>query len=754
MATKKHMNYDSDEAMTLRGSKIPKAIMASEGTRFDSAEDASVFFARELDHVKAQSYDVEYPELTALHLFPQSSEADPGAETITYYTYDKTGLAKIIDNYSTDLPRADVTGKPSFAKIKSIGDSYGYSAQEMRASRLAGKSLDARKGESARYQIDALTNKIAWCGDEESGLMGVLSDGQNIPLYTIGANASGKTKWAEKSADEILADVNGMAKQVAKITKNVERPDTLCVPADVFMDISTRRIPDTSTTVLAFIQEHAPYIKNVVSTAELDADSPETNPYSDISEVEDAGFVTSGADADPVGLAASVAFAQSPRPTAVYIAIQQLSEGAVVAGQTIKDTNAAVVQYAGKKEGLTGCAISFKESSRKLSMVLDGPITGVKNTGLFDMLAALIADGYTATIEDTVITDGASFKACPVWNSLKKLDKGGEEQFTVAVNKTGGTAVLYTVAVSYPDPDAPATQAAEDNEPANTPDSELETPATTIALALATSGWYVLCTAGVDPAKYEEIAAYMETQEKLFCYTELDCFPTPGTVREDDEDLVQPSVGNVYFRTLGVYGRETTDQADEDIPPANRYINVAFVAKWLNYESGSETTAFKQLASVYPSKLTSTEMKALADKSLNYFITVGSKNLSMNGKVIGNEWADIIRFRDWLKNDMQLRVVNLFVTRPKVPYTDAGISLVQNQMIASLKSGQDAGGIAESEFDEDGTEIPGYVTSVPLAASLSASEKASRKLTKCKFKARLAGAIHFAELKGSLTYEL
>ena len=280
MAKIKHLHYDSAEMRTLKQSSIPAAIMASEGTHFDSAEDASVFFARELDHVKAQSYDVEYPELTALHLLPQTSEADPGAETITYYTYDKTGLAKIIDNYSTDLPRADVTGKPSFAKIKSIGDSYGYSAQEMRASRLAGKSLDARKGESARYQIDALTNKIAWCGDEESGLMGVLSEGQNIPMYAITAGKdSNKTSWLEKTADEILADVNGMARQVAKITKNVERPDTLCVPADVFMDISTRRIPDTSTTVLAFIQEHAPYIKEVVSTAELDADSIETNPY-------------------------------------------------------------------------------------------------------------------------------------------------------------------------------------------------------------------------------------------------------------------------------------------------------------------------------------------------------------------------------------------------------------------------------------------------------------------------------------------
>lgn len=279
MAKTKHTHYDSAEARTLKASAIPAAILASEGTRFDSADEASVFFARELDHVKAQSYDVEYPELTALSLFPQTSEADPGAETITYYTYDKTGLAKVIDNYSTDLPRADVNGKPSYATIKSLGDSYGYSAQEMRASRLAGKSLDARKGEAARYAIDNKTNIIAWRGDEASGLMGVLSDGQNIPLYTIGANASGKTKWTEKDADEILADVNGMAKQVAKVTKNVERPDTLCVPAEVYMDISTRRIPDTATTVLAFLLEHSPYIKNIVSAAELDADSVDTNPY-------------------------------------------------------------------------------------------------------------------------------------------------------------------------------------------------------------------------------------------------------------------------------------------------------------------------------------------------------------------------------------------------------------------------------------------------------------------------------------------
>ena len=280
MAKTKHTHYDAAEARILRNDAIISAVMASDGARFDSAEDASVFFARELDYVKTKSYDVQYPELTALTLFPISHEADAGAETVTYYTYDKSGMAKIIDNYSTDLPRADVTGTPQTAQVRSLGDSYGYSVQEMRASRLAGKSLDTRKGESARYQIDAATNKLAWAGDAKHGILGVLSTGQNIPLYTLPQNTGGtSTAWKDKTADEILADVNGMAAQVSRTTKHVERPDTLCVPADVYMDISTRRLGETGETVLSFLLSKSPYLKNIVPAAELDHDSKDTNPY-------------------------------------------------------------------------------------------------------------------------------------------------------------------------------------------------------------------------------------------------------------------------------------------------------------------------------------------------------------------------------------------------------------------------------------------------------------------------------------------
>lgn len=271
-------NYSRNDYEALMKSNIPAALASVEGMRFDSAEDASVFFARELDYIKAQSYDVEHPELTALSLFPISNEVNPGAETVTYYSYDKTGLAKIIHNYSTDLPRADVKGKPSTAFVKSIGSSYGYSVQEMRASRMAGKSLDVRKAEAARYAIDYALNKIAWAGDDENGLVGILSPNNDIPLFTP-ATVNEKTEWADKTADQILEDITAMQTQVSRSTKNVERPDTLIVPDDVHIMLCNKRIENTGISVKKYLLENAPYLKNIVGASELGKEATDINPY-------------------------------------------------------------------------------------------------------------------------------------------------------------------------------------------------------------------------------------------------------------------------------------------------------------------------------------------------------------------------------------------------------------------------------------------------------------------------------------------
>ncbi len=471
---------------------------------------------------------------------------------------------------------------------------------------------------------------------------------------------------------------------------------------------------------------------------------PKVGAYSSLNEVIEAGWAASGPDADPVGLAAKVAFSQSPTPSTIYIAPVQYNPDAETAQAQLAELDTIARATIGKDPDITGCTASYNSGEYTAVLKLSGPLADASKSGIYTFIDSAIAAGYTVKVGDTVITSSADIPNLPVYTQIGNLTQG-DPAVNIYASFTGSTGVAaeFGLAAAYP---TSMSDPVEYTGPAlNIHSHDLENVALTLARAVETSGWYVACPAGIPDDQLEDAAAFIEATEKMMAYTEMGFFGTePPT----------PTVGDVYFRTLGVYGRETSDQLDNDVPEANPYMNVAFVAKWLNYPSGSETSAFKRLASVYPSDLTTTEMKALAAANMNYFIKVGNANITMNGKVRAGEWADVIRFRDWLKNDMQVRVVNLFIVNPKVPYTDPGIALIQNAMLASLKSGQDAGGIAPEEFDEDGNLIPAYQTSVPLAASLSASQRASRKLLNCKFKARLAGAIHFAELKGSLTYEL
>jgi hypothetical protein len=76
-------------------------------------------------------------------------------------------------------------------------------------------------------------------------------------------------------------------------------------------------------------------------------------------------------------------------------------------------------------------------------------------------------------------------------------------------------------------------------------------------------------------------------------------------------------------------------------------------------------------------------------------------------------------------------------------------------LIQSLVLGRSAGGIAPEEIDPiTDRVIPSFTTSVPAASSITANQKATRKLTGIKFTARLTGAIHAVEINGTLAYEL
>ncbi|NJR73247.1 MAG: DUF2184 domain-containing protein [Scytonema sp. CRU_2_7] len=238
----------------------------------------SAFFARELESIKSKTYDIKYPNLKATMLIPVSLDAGSGAETITYQQFNQAGIMKIIANYADDLPRSDVFGKEFTSKVKSLGGSYGYNVQEIRAAKMAGRSLTDRKATSVRKANDQAVNRIGWFGDASSDLLGFLNQ-PNVPAAVVPAGVTtSNVKWdgaTPKNPEEILQDMNDAVTRIIEITLGAEVPNTMLLPVAQYQKISTTRLAaGTDTTIKEFFMKNNPSISKIEWVNELKDVSP------------------------------------------------------------------------------------------------------------------------------------------------------------------------------------------------------------------------------------------------------------------------------------------------------------------------------------------------------------------------------------------------------------------------------------------------------------------------------------------------
>jgi len=220
----------------------------------------TVFFKRQLEYIKARSYDVVYQDLKATQLIPVSTEAPSGATEITWRSFKKFGMAKIIADYAHDFPRVDIFGEENTVKIKDIGASFGYSIKEIRKSALAGFDLENRRAMTARRTVEEFIDKIAWLGDEKYNVQGLVNY-PGITEYTVPNGAAGTATWATKTADEILTDLNGIVSAITEATSGKEVPNTILLPHTQYNLIRNTRLGNQmSKTVFTFFQDNHPEI--------------------------------------------------------------------------------------------------------------------------------------------------------------------------------------------------------------------------------------------------------------------------------------------------------------------------------------------------------------------------------------------------------------------------------------------------------------------------------------------------------------
>lgn len=234
----------------------------------------SAHLARELEHIKARTFDIRYPTLKARSFIPVSSDADPGADTITYWQWDWRGMAKVITNYADDIPSVDAFKNEFRAPVISLASSYKWSIQDIRRAAMAGSQLDVRRATAARMAFERKVDEVAAFGEADTGVRGFLNN-TNVPVL-----AAPTGTWSTATPAQIIEDMNFAVQSIIDATLETEIPDTMLLSTDLFGIIAQTPIAiDNQTTILQSFLANNPYIRNIDQWTRLNlADAGGTGP--------------------------------------------------------------------------------------------------------------------------------------------------------------------------------------------------------------------------------------------------------------------------------------------------------------------------------------------------------------------------------------------------------------------------------------------------------------------------------------------
>ena len=245
----------------------------------DPRLDASttVFLERELTSVDPARYMELFAGLRARLFVPPINGIAPYDRTYEYSMWSITGEAQNINANSRDLPRVGVKRTPFSRSITSIGASYGWAVDVIRAAAAKGVPLEDTTIIAAMSSIQRKLDRRIALGDAELGYTGLLNDTQ------IATDNAVTVDWEPGVGAKMLAALNKIITETrARLKLATEMPGGSGIPAfdrfqillptaayaDVKQTPASTNYPNSVLQV--FLDNNSEWVSNVAEWSFLD----------------------------------------------------------------------------------------------------------------------------------------------------------------------------------------------------------------------------------------------------------------------------------------------------------------------------------------------------------------------------------------------------------------------------------------------------------------------------------------------------
>lgn len=235
-----------------------KVAMQGMGIDANKLDAHGIWTANQLTQLLNRQYEQAYPQTGVLELFPVTTELSPVTKNFEWLEFDGVTSAKIIADYTDDLPTVEAMASEKTGKVFRLGNAWFISIDEIKAGQALGSSLSDRKASLAREGHETLVNDLVFKGSAPHNIVSVF-DQPNINRLT-------SASWT--TPEIAFSELQDLIDTIEDVTLGRHHVTNIVIPPSK-RRLLTQKMPDVTESYLSWFKENYPNV-TITAIAELE----------------------------------------------------------------------------------------------------------------------------------------------------------------------------------------------------------------------------------------------------------------------------------------------------------------------------------------------------------------------------------------------------------------------------------------------------------------------------------------------------